>query len=303
MRCKICDKKAKSIFDAKILNKYSIKYFHCNFCGFLQTEKPYWITESYANVITNNDIGLISRNLNLAEITKVLIFSLYSNNSHTDLGLLSNKIFKKFIKILKLERIFTRQKFKKIYASGFDFKQKFIDYGGGYGIFVRLMRDTGLDFYWHDTHCQNLFARKFEADLNRNYKLLTAFEVLEHLPDPVRELEKIFKISSNILFSTELLPDNKLPAPEDWWYYGLEHGQHISFYSKKTLEYITDMYKLNLYSNNQAVHFFTKENINLKFIKLLFKNTGRLSKLIDKTSKPRSLLEKDFKKLTGRDLI
>ena len=28
----------------------------------------------------------------------------------------------------------------------FDKKRKFLDYGGGYGVFVRLMRDVGFDF-------------------------------------------------------------------------------------------------------------------------------------------------------------
>jgi hypothetical protein len=36
------------------------------------------------------------------------------------------------------------------------------------------------------------------------------------------------------MFSTLLVPE---PAPklEDWWYYGLEHGQHIAFYTRKSL--------------------------------------------------------------------
>jgi len=29
---------------------------------------------------------------------------------------------------------------------------KFLDYGGRYGIFTRLMRDIGFDFYWYYPH-------------------------------------------------------------------------------------------------------------------------------------------------------
>lgn len=43
MTCKICNQKTKEIFQAKILNKYEIKYFHCEHCSFLQTEDPYWL--------------------------------------------------------------------------------------------------------------------------------------------------------------------------------------------------------------------------------------------------------------------
>ena len=302
MNCKICGEKTNSVFNGKIFGKYNIKYFHCRICGFLQTEEPYWLKESYADVITKSDIGLISRNLHLAKFTRVLIFSLYSKNSQIELGLLSNRIFRKLLKKLKLRGIFIKHKFRKIYASGFDFKQKFIDYGGGYGIFVRLMRDKGLDFYWHDTHCQNLFAMKFEADLNKNYKLLTAFEVFEHFSDPIKELEKMIKISNNILFSTQLLIDKNLPKPDKWWYYGLEHGQHISFYSEKTLRYIASKYKLNLYSDSVSLHMFTKENLNLKFMKFLFSKMEYLSLCVEKISRPRSLLEKDFNKITGKSL-
>ncbi|HIO85107.1 MAG TPA: glycosyl transferase group 1, partial [Candidatus Nitrosopelagicus sp.] len=87
----------------------------------------------------------------------------------------------------------------------FDHKGKFFDYGGGYGIFVRLMRDTGFDFYWQDKHTENLFARGFEfTDTENNLvELLTCFEAFEHFVEPAAELEKLLSVSRNILLSTE----------------------------------------------------------------------------------------------------
>ncbi len=41
---------------------------------------------------------------------------------------------------------------------------KILDYGGGYGILTRLLRDLGLDCYWTDKYSKNLFARGFEDD-------------------------------------------------------------------------------------------------------------------------------------------
>ena len=32
----------------------------------------------------------------------------------------------------------------------FDKKSRFLDYGGGYGVFVRLMRVAGFNFFWQD---------------------------------------------------------------------------------------------------------------------------------------------------------
>ena len=50
----------------------------------------------------------------------------------------------------------------------YDYKGKFLDYGGGYGVFVRLMRDVGFDFYWQDKHTENLFAKEFEFPASEN---------------------------------------------------------------------------------------------------------------------------------------
>ena len=63
---------------------------------------------------------------------------------------------------------------------------RFLDYGGGYGLLVRLMRDRGFDFRWHDRYAQNLLSRGFDAAPDADgFELVTAFEVLEQLVDPV----------------------------------------------------------------------------------------------------------------------
>lgn len=163
---------------------------------------------------------------------------------------------------------------------------KFLDYAGGYGVFVRLMRDIGFDFYWYDLYSQNLFARGFEHKEGTKYQAITCFEAFEHFINPIKELEKILSLSSNIIFTTELLP-SPIPKPEEWWYYGLDHGQHISFYSKKTFEYIAQKYNLN-YANINSLHFLTKKkilNVHLKVLKL---SKYGLDKLIKKLVKSKT---------------
>lgn len=140
----------------------------------------------------------------------------------------------------------------------FKIKGKFLDFAGGYGVFTRLMRDISFDFLWHDPFTINLFAKGFEWSLNNSPKieLLTSFESFEHFVEPIKELEKMITISDNILFSTELIPSNNI---EGWTYLGIEHGQHISFYSKKTLTVLAEKYNLNLYTNRKSLHLFTKK--------------------------------------------
>lgn len=258
--CKICTGKSLAIFSALILQQYNVIYFKCEDCGFIQTEKPYWLGEAYRTAITDLDIGLIYRNIQFAEILEKILL----NNSISPNG-------------------------------------KFIDYGGGYGMFVRLMRDKGFDFYRQDIHCQNLFARHFDVtDIkdHQSFGLLTAFEVFEHLEHPLQGFEKMLSFSDNILFSTELVPGNN-PTPDTWWYYAPETGQHISFYSLKSLQVLAEKFNLYLYSNGATLHMFTKHKLAIDPFEKS-KKQGRFQHLISFLSFPKplvkreSLLMKDF---------
>jgi hypothetical protein len=53
----------------------------------------------------------------------------------------------------------------------FDPHGTYLDYGGGYGLFVRLMRDSGFNFYWTDPFTKNIFAEGFEYDFKTQKKL------------------------------------------------------------------------------------------------------------------------------------
>ena len=89
-------------------------------CGYVQTEDPFWLEESYYSSINDSDTGMMMRNLWHMNVTTTLIYFLFNT------------------------------------------KGQFLDYGGGYGVFVRLMRDIGFDYYWQDKYTENLFAQGFE---------------------------------------------------------------------------------------------------------------------------------------------
>ncbi|OHE06485.1 MAG: hypothetical protein A2513_03295 [Sulfurimonas sp. RIFOXYD12_FULL_33_39] len=226
MNCKICNQKNQSIFDAEVLNKYRIKYYHCSNCGFLQTQEPYWLEEAYSDSINISDTGYLQRNINLSKKLTIFLAIYFGKNA------------------------------------------KYLDYAGGYGIFVRLMRDIGFDFYWDDRYTLNLFAKGFKYTENQIIDAITTFESFEHFVNPIQEIEYLLKISENIIFSTELLP-NKIPEAQDWWYYGLEHGQHISFYSEQTLHFIANKYGLNYY-NFGVFHLISKNRIP-SYLKIILK--------------------------------
>jgi hypothetical protein len=73
MRCKICDSQTALVFNADILGKYSAGYFRCTSCGFMQTEDPYWLSESYASAINEIGLGPVNRALNGSKIVEGVI--------------------------------------------------------------------------------------------------------------------------------------------------------------------------------------------------------------------------------------
>ena len=62
---------------------------------------------------------------------------------------------------------------------------RYLDWAGGHGTLARMMRDRGFDYYTVDGYAENVLAIGFDGDENTSYHLVTAFEVVEHLVDPV----------------------------------------------------------------------------------------------------------------------
>ena len=219
--CKICNNFIQAeAFEKLVLNKYKIKYYICSNCGFLQTEEPFWLEEAYSEAISSADVGLLSRNIENSDILRKTIL-LYFNS-----------------------------------------EKKFLDFGGGYGVLVRLMRDKGFNFFWQDKYCKNLFSQYFELERmdekERCFELVSAFEVFEHHFDPVALLTELLVFSDSVIFSTELIPENT--DIKTWWYLAPEAGQHISFFSRKSLEILAEMFDLSFFSNEYNLHLFSKKS-------------------------------------------
>jgi len=186
-----------------------------------------------------------------------------------------------------LRNVYLSRKTLVLFMFLFNIRASFLDYAGGYGMLARLMRDYGLDFYTYDLHTPNLFMKGLEYK-NQHIEALTCFECFEHFDLPINEIEKMLKISKNIFFSTLLLPE-EVPR-DDWEYYGLKHGQHISFYSFKTLLYIAKKYKLNLYSDGANLHLFTEKKIPNWFFKfILFLTKFQIDLLMRKTLRSKTI--------------
>ena len=220
MKCRLCSGESTIFGHSTMLHRINVTYYHCSFCGYTQTEDPFWLEEAYSSALSSLDVGAVNRNKRFELITQAIIQTFLKSDG------------------------------------------TFVDYGGGYGLFVRLMRDRGFDFYWTDKFAENLFAKGFEHKANITMsEACTAFEVFEHLVHPLEEIDNILSISRNVIFSTMLMPTH-LPKPGAWWYYVPETGQHVGFFSKKSLEWVANKYGLYLASDGIGYHMLSEKPVN-----------------------------------------
>ena len=220
--CRCCDGKTEPVGSTLVLGKYPVAYQRCTNCGFVQTETPFWLEESYSNPMTSYDLGGISRPTLNSLLTKALLTVFFDENKPA------------------------------------------LDFGGGYGVFTRWMRDIGYNFWHYDAHAPNLFAQGFAIDMAataQHFELATAFEVFEHLPQPVQTLGQILEVADSVFFSTDIVPE-PTPSFEDWRYFGPEHGQHVAFYSKDSLRVLAARFGARFVTAPNGYHMITRKKIS-----------------------------------------
>jgi hypothetical protein len=152
---------------------------------------------------------------------------------------------------------------------------RFLDLAGGTGLLTRLMRDVGFDTYWEDAYCVNQMAAGFEAAAgSAGYEAVTAFEALEHMEDPLGFIESAVARSrtGTLVFTTELF--EAAPPPADWWYYAFPTGQHISFFTRVTLDTVAARLGLRLLSA-KGMHLLTRLDIDERQYARVLKKSGR----------------------------
>lgn len=132
-----------------------------------------------------------------------------------------------------------------------------LDFGGGAGVLTRLMRDRGYDFRCLDPRGPNLFAQGFEGSLSDRRDLVTACEVWEHSREVEKDLEALFEARHRVVWVETLLHWGHQPG---WWYYAPETGQHIAFFSQKTMDFIARRYGYRVVCGH-SLSLFVREDV------------------------------------------
>jgi hypothetical protein len=222
-------------------------------------------SEAYSNPIANSDLGYCSRNVALAERTHAILSVLLFNQT----------------------------------------AERMLDFGGGYGMLARLMRDKGWDFYCYDAYTENIFCRQQAVDLispQDKFSVITAFEVAEHIPDAGSFFEKLFQNCETVIFTTELRPES-VTSPMDWWYFSLETGQHICIFSRVSIDYLCEKYNAKLLYSRNGLHVISRQRMTLGVSLLLRAIDCLPGKMFARFFlKRKSLLSSDYLKLTGKTL-
>jgi SAM-dependent methyltransferase len=125
-----------------------------------------------------------------------------------------------------------------------------LDFGGRNNVFCATLRANGFReavAYIEPEHA-NPPAGKFD--------LVTCFETLEHLPDPLESIGRIIACAAEpgaILYSTRTQPADFDKYGVSWWYVGPRNG-HISIFTRESLSLAWGRYGYTSVSFDDDLH-------------------------------------------------
>jgi hypothetical protein len=152
-----------------------------------------------------------------------------------------------------------------------------VDIGGGDGLLCRLLRDYGLNCFVQDKYAAPSYAQGFTEPDFASPDMALAFEVLEHLVNPVQALEDVFSQAPRLILATTDLYRNQ---GDDWDYLAPETGQHIFFFTQTALKQVAAKYGYTLVLHRGFIMLFKQKPGALKLAVAKFLLKRSVSKLL-----------------------
>jgi hypothetical protein len=136
-------------------------------------------------------------------------------------------------------------------------KPKVLDWGGGYGLLTRLLRDRGVDCAHYDPFIEPLFAKNIDISAGDQFDLVIMSEVMLHMTDPLDTLSELLKISKRVMFTAVIAPSDVTP---EWWYFMPDTGQHITIFSEPSISEIGVALEASVLSDKRFFHLVSKSH-------------------------------------------
>ena len=128
-----------------------------------------------------------------------------------------------------------------------------LDYGGGNDAFCALLRADGFPVAVTYDPMVPAHARRPEG----KFELVTCFETLEHLPDPLGGVAQLVDCVAEpglVQISTYAQPADFNKAGVNWWYVAPRNG-HVSIFSRKALALAFGRHGYKTVSLSDNLHF------------------------------------------------
>ena len=132
-----------------------------------------------------------------------------------------------------------------------------LDFGGGNGATASLLREKGWTYNAFDPFGVN----DVNAGRIGQYNVCSAFEVFEHLPDPVSSLKSLLELATPgrlTIIITTLVHDGVI---NDWsrlnWWYAAPRNGHISLFSHAALQALARRFGLQV-TSSKGKHVLTR---------------------------------------------
>jgi SAM-dependent methyltransferase len=141
--------------------------------------------------------------------------------------------------------------------------ESIVDYGCGSGLLTRLLRDIGLDAWGFDSYSAPRLAIGFQKTSLEGSGIINLCEVAEHFENPAKSFDELFTHRPEILVVQTDIFETLDP---DWPYFALDHGQHIFFYSHKSIEYLARRHNMAATFLNGFIVFFKPSYLERLFV-------------------------------------
>ena len=108
-----------------------------------------------------------------------------------------------------------------------------VDYGGGNDVFCAALRANGFK----EAVTYDPMVPEHSHQPAGKFDLVTCFETLEHLPDPMAGIGKIAELVADpgaVFYSTLTQPQDFDQRGMSWWYVGPRNG-HVSIFTRQAL--------------------------------------------------------------------